>query len=71
MLLSESVLGVSQVGGHPAWEQDAEYPPCPECRLPMRFVGQVATGEIEPAEGITYAFLCPDCLMAATSYQQT
>ena len=21
----------SQVGGHPTWQQDAEYPICPEC----------------------------------------
>ncbi len=31
VLLWKSVGGVSQVGGHPTWEQDAEYPECPRC----------------------------------------
>jgi hypothetical protein len=71
VLLWESVDGVSQLGGHPTWEQDAGYSDCPQCHLPMRFVGPVKHGEIETAEGTTYAFLCAGCLIAATGYQQT
>jgi hypothetical protein len=71
VLLWKSVDGISQVGGHPTWEQDSEYPQCPRCRLPMPFVGQVKNGETKIAEGITYAFLCDGCLIAATAYQQT
>jgi hypothetical protein len=28
--------GGDKVGGYPAWVQDAEYPPCPDCGEPMR-----------------------------------
>jgi hypothetical protein len=39
----------------------------------MVFIGQVETSDAlgEPAEGVTYAFLCQDCGMAATAYEQT
>jgi hypothetical protein len=64
--------GASQIGGYPSWLQDAEYPKCPKCSQPMLFVGQVQTSDLgEPAEGVTYAFLCSDCGIAASNYQQT
>jgi hypothetical protein len=38
----------------------------------MPFVGQVAGQDLDDIwEGITYAFLCRDCLIGATNYQQT
>lgn len=62
----------SELGGHPDWIQDAEYPLCPECQRRMTFLGQIETADIiKHAEGITYAFLCAECDKAATSYQQT
>jgi hypothetical protein len=66
------LLDLSQIGGYPGWVQNADYPSCPKCQLPMPFVGQVSVADIiRPAEGIIYAFLCPGCLVAATNYQQT
>jgi hypothetical protein len=61
----------SQVGGHPTWIDDAWYPPCPGCAHRMPFVAQLAVGDIEPGEGIYYAFLCRTCLITATTYQQS
>ncbi len=65
-------LGTSQVGGHPEWVQDPEYPTCPTCLRRMPCIGQVAWEDLEEAaEGVTYAFLCLSCQKAATCYQQT
>lgn len=62
----------SQLGGHPAWVQDAEYPSCPECAQTMMFLAQLSYEDIdESAEGILYGFICPTCRTTATSYQQT
>jgi hypothetical protein len=62
----------SQIGGHPGWVQDAEYPHCPECQQSMVFIGQVVCNEVlDPSEGIHYAFLCSPCGTTATCYQQT
>lgn len=62
----------SQVGGHPTWIQDAEYPSCPSCTTTMKFVGQLDWSDIEEyGEGICYAFVCQDCNVAATHYQQS
>jgi hypothetical protein len=62
----------SQVGGHPTWIQDAEYPICPECSKHMKFVGQIDCPDFqEYGEGIYYAFVCEECRIAATHYQQT
>jgi hypothetical protein len=61
----------SQVGGHPTWIDDAWYPPCPGCTRRMPFVAQLAVEDIEAGEGIYSAFVCPACLIAATTYQQS
>jgi hypothetical protein len=62
----------SQVGGHPTWIQDADYPQCPECTQTMMFLGQLTHDEIEEhSEGTYYAFVCPSCKTTATNYQQT
>lgn len=62
----------SQLGGHPTWVQDAEYPKCPECSKTMIFIAQIANDEIqEYTEGTYYAFVCSDCRSTATTYQQT
>jgi hypothetical protein len=64
--------GMSQIGGHPAWIQDAEYPPCPTCGDLMLFIAQLQTKDLEEfSEGTTYCFLCPDCRITAVNYQQT
>lgn len=66
------VNGISQLGGHPEWIQDAAYPLCPDCQRRMVCIGQVAWEDInEFAEGCTYAFLCVQCGKATTVYQQT
>ncbi|MFF2889293.1 DUF1963 domain-containing protein [Paenibacillus sp. NPDC057967] len=61
----------SQIGGHPAWIQDAEYPACPCCSETMEFIGQIDMEQAADSEGIYYAFLCRACLIAAVNYQQT
>lgn len=62
----------SQIGGFPSWQQDAEFPTCPRCNKKMHFVGQVDNADVEEfGEGIYYNFLCFDCRVTATGYQQT
>lgn len=64
--------GISQIGGHPEWIQNTEYPSCPVCHQLMECVGQVSWEDVDTdAEGCTYAFLCLPCGKAATVYQQT
>ncbi|WP_252250921.1 DUF1963 domain-containing protein [Clostridium sp. ZBS13] len=51
---------------------DAEYPQCPKCGEKMMFVGQVSMEDLEEyGEGIYYGFICNECKIAATGYQQT
>lgn len=61
----------SQIGGHPSWIQDAEYPSCPCCSETMMFIGQVDMEQAADSEGIYYAFLCGTCMISAVNYQQT
>lgn len=61
----------SQIGGHPAWIQDAEYPTCPCCSDTMMFIGQIDMEQAADSEGIYYAFLCRACLITTVNYQQT
>lgn len=64
--------GHSQVGGHPAWVHDAEYPRCPGCEELMTFIAQLQTDDLEDhSEGTTFAFYCGPCSKATTVYQQT
>jgi len=63
---------ISQVGGYPTWIQDAEYPICPCCSKHMIFISQLDWGEVvEYGEGIYYTFICSDCRITATSFQQS
>jgi hypothetical protein len=62
---------ISQIGGLPSWVQDSEYPRCPDCKQTMTFIAQVDNGAFPLHEGVFYAFLCSNCMMTATSYQQT
>ncbi|MCF7756473.1 DUF1963 domain-containing protein [Paenibacillus xylanexedens] len=63
---------LSQVGGHPGWVQDAEYPTCPRCSTRMKAVAQLDWGEVEKyGEGMYYMFICEPCQMTAVSYQQS
>jgi hypothetical protein len=62
----------TQIGGVPAWIQDAEYPGCPSCAKTMTFLAQLAHDELEPhSEGMYYCFVCLPCASTATTYQQT
>lgn len=62
----------SQVGGHPCWIQDAYYPQCPSCLQHMTFIAQLDWEDVEEyGEGMYYMFVCPDCRITATTYQQT
>lgn len=64
--------GISQLGGHPEWVNDANYPVCPGCARRMEFIGQVAWERVEErADGVTYAFACFPCGKSATTYQQS
>lgn len=83
MILSEQPAGTyesaewtleapaSQIGGHPAWIQDADYPACPCCTQTMTFVAQADMSQVAGDEGIYYAFVCRECLITAVNYQQT
>jgi hypothetical protein len=65
-------VAFSQIGGLPTWIQDAEYPDCPECSQTMLFIGQISNEDFDPLmEGIQYCFVCPQCNVTATSYQQS
>ncbi|KAJ3053906.1 hypothetical protein HK102_011608, partial [Quaeritorhiza haematococci] len=62
----------SQLGGHPTWIQDAEYPECPDCRQTIPFVGQISNEDCQEfGEGIYYLFACGRCGVTATGYQQS
>lgn len=62
----------SQIGGHPAWIQDAAYPTCGECRRTMLCIGQIACEDVDAnREGMFYAFLCQECATTASSFQRT
>ncbi|HZG77067.1 MAG TPA: DUF1963 domain-containing protein [Paenibacillus sp.] len=61
----------SKIGGHPTWIQDAVYPTCPCCSESMMFIAQLDMEQAADREGIYYAFLCGDCMIAAINYQQT
>ncbi|ASA20416.1 DUF1963 domain-containing protein [Paenibacillus donghaensis] len=63
---------VSQIGGHPSWVQDAEYPVCPCCSHTMSFIAQLDWGQLEEyGEGIYYMFSCAKDRITATLYQQS
>lgn len=66
---------LSKVGGRPTWVQPrrkSKYPICPECQKPMMFISQIHIADIEEyGEGMYYMFLCRECGVAATTYQQT
>ena len=64
-------LKTSQIGGHPCWVQDSEYPQCPQCSTTMRFIAQLNQDDLPGQEGTYYAFLCPPCRTTSTTYQQT
>lgn len=64
-------VAVSQIGGLPSWVQDAAYPNCPDCEKTMTFIAQLDNAQFPRREGIYYAFLCADCRITATTYQQT
>ncbi|MFN8444318.1 MAG: hypothetical protein U0175_26280 [Caldilineaceae bacterium] len=62
----------SQLGGFPTWIQDAEYPVCVKCDHTMQFIGQLSMEDInEYDEGTYYAFICIECGIACTNYQQS
>lgn len=62
----------SQVGGFPHWVQDCYYPNCPKCKQPMQFTAQLATDEFSSGvEGTFYTYICANCSITASHYQQT
>jgi hypothetical protein len=60
-----------QIGGLPAWVQDAAYPACLRWRKTMLFLAQIDQGAFPLEEGTYYAFVCEACRTTAISYQQT
>ena len=64
-------ITVSQIGGLPSWVQDFEYPRCPDCQQVMPFLVQIDEGAFPGHEGVYYGFLCANCGITATTYQQT
>jgi hypothetical protein len=62
----------SQIGGMPTWIQDSAYPSCPSCQKTMKFIAQISNEDIdEYGEGMYYSYICSDCKITATNYQQT
>jgi hypothetical protein len=61
----------TQIGGIPTWIQDNAFPDCPWCKRTMMFVAQIDQAAFPPDEGIYYAFLCAQCRITATTYQQS
>jgi hypothetical protein len=61
----------SQIGGLPTWIQDSQYPACCRCGCTMTFLAQLDNGVFPLHEGMYYAFICHDCGVTATCYQQT
>lgn len=61
----------SQIGGLPDWVQEARYPKCPDCGQSMHFLAQLDNGDFPAHDGMHYAFLCSDCRVTATNYQQS
>ena len=62
----------SQLGGMPTWIQDSAFPSCPSCNKTMTFVAQISNEDIDDySEGMYYNFICTDCIITATNYQQT
>ncbi|MEM7229996.1 MAG: hypothetical protein AAF432_14400 [Planctomycetota bacterium] len=61
----------SQIGGLPTWINDPVYPTCVECGRTMTFIAQLDNGAFLTHEGMYYAFLCSECGVTATAYQQT
>lgn len=63
---------LTQIGGHPAWIQDAYYPKCPCCGQTMICIGQVDYDWVmDGNEGIYYILVCPDDRITTTLFQQT
>ena len=77
--LSNGRENLNRVGGHPTWVQSAEYPECPQCAAPMRFVFQLDSDL--PTEdgdewqwgsgGICYGFWCFRCQVSGFLWQCT
>ncbi|MEI8196930.1 MAG: hypothetical protein WCI73_13600 [Phycisphaerae bacterium] len=61
----------TQIGGLPAWVQDLAYPNCCNCGKTMLVVAQIDNSLFRDDEGMYYAFLCRDCRVTATTFQQT
>jgi hypothetical protein len=62
----------SQIGGMPTWEQDAAYPVCPSCQKTMTFIAQLSGEEVvSSGYGTYYIYICNECKISATNYQQT
>jgi hypothetical protein len=64
-------LSSSQIGGMPTWVQSPAYPGCPDCDRAMMFLAQIDNSAFSGHEGTYYAFICGDCRVTATTYQQT
>ena len=61
----------SQIGGMPTWIQNHAFPDCACCKRTMMFLAQVDQSAFPGHEGIYYAFLCAQCRITATTYQQS
>ena len=69
LYLSKSWESVSGVGGFANWIDDVDYPLCPTCGTPMKYLAQIHLDEW--CEGQFYICCCLDCQTASVTYQQT
>lgn len=76
-MLSNGRENLNRVGGYPSWVQSADFPNCPGCGEPMRFITQLdsalptAAGDewLWGSGGLCYGFSCSRCRNTAFLYQ--
>jgi hypothetical protein len=74
-------IPLSNIGGMPTWVNDSFFPQCPECESKMKFIAQFTGMDFFEyingnyidyfGEGTYYFFICEDCLITSSSYDQT
>ena len=59
------------LGGHPQWQQDAQYLSCPKCGKTMKYLAQIPFGALIDVEGTIYMQICDECEVIGANFQCT